>query len=297
MLQTFIAEQEERQARLKQQRAPRPKSKHAGVQCDWDNAVAPRQTSDVAVQTDFVDVMEDLREQVRNLTQIVAELAALKSQKQEDANRIRRGPLLTELLSDTLSELPEICQDSSENCSIATTETPLPGLQPPSADALTYQTLSNRETPQSSLQSPSADAFTLQPFSSSSPVINYASRAPLAVIQQNNQVDQRTYGPTNEQRRQVEAILFMGKQMSTTALACVDVLFSENELANGNTGGTFGYNKLDEHKMSYLSSMLHQKFDSPSFAGEWENVRAKIISKCRGKRRTVVKRLKQKASQ
>lgn len=62
MLQTFIAEQEERQARLKQQGAPRPKSKHAGVQCDWDNAVAPRQTSDVAVQTDFVDVMEDLRE-------------------------------------------------------------------------------------------------------------------------------------------------------------------------------------------------------------------------------------------
>ena len=84
--------------------------------------------------------------------------------------------------------------------------------------------------------------------------------------------------------------------MSTTALACVDVLFSEAELVNGNTGGTFGYNKLDEHKLGFLQSVLRQKFDSPSFEAQWENTRVKINSKCRGKRRTVVKRLKNQAS-
>ena len=82
--------------------------------------------------------------------------------------------------------------------------------------------------------------------------------------------------------------------MSTTALACIDALFSEAKLANGNTGGSFGHQKLDEHKLSYLSSALHQKFDSPSFEIQWENVKAKINSKCRGKRRTLVKWLKNK---
>ena len=83
--------------------------------------------------------------------------------------------------------------------------------------------------------------------------------------------------------------------MSTTALACIDVLFTEAELANGNTGGTFGYEKLDERKIHYLSSALCQKFDSPSFELQWEAVHAKIYSKCRGKRRTVINRLKIKA--
>ena len=51
------------------------------------------------------------------------------------------------------------------------------------------------------------------------------------------------------------------------------------------------------YKQCCRESKESKKFDSPSFAGEWENVRAKINSKCRGKRRAVVKRLKQKASQ
>ena len=85
--------------------------------------------------------------------------------------------------------------------------------------------------------------------------------------------------------------------MCTTALACTDALFSEAELANGNTAGSFGYQKLDEHKLSSLSSALRQKFDSPSFEIQWENVKAKINSKCRGKRRTLVKRLKKQANQ
>lgn len=276
MLQALIAEQEAKQARIKQQRTPKSNSKDASIQCDQKEAVAPSETSDVAVQTDFVDVMGDLKEQVKNLTQIVAELTALRSQKHRETTTIHQ-PLLTELLSDdTLCDLGEFCPDSSENSSIADAETPLPGLQQPSV-----------------VERP--DAFRYQPLSNSSPA-TYPSRAPLTVIPQNGQVNSPTHGPTDDQRRQVEAIVFMGKEMSTTALACVDVLFTESELANGNTGGTFGYAKLDEHKLNFLCSRLRQKFDSPSFVGQWQNVRVKINSKCRGKRRTVVKRLKQNAS-
>ena len=55
--------------------------------------------------------------------------------------------------------------------------------------------------------------------------------------------------PTEQQRQNVDAIIFRGMQMCTTALACVDVLFTEAELAKGNTAGTFGYEKLDERKI------------------------------------------------
>jgi len=222
--------------------------------------------------------MADLKEQVKNLAQIVAELPALKSYKQPESRTID-SPLLAELLSDdTLSDIAKFCPDSSENCSIAAIESPLPGLQ--------HHSFVERPNPQ-----------THQTLVANSSQVTYSSRPPLAAIQQNKQINTPLQGPTDEQRRRVEAILLIGKEMSTTALACVDVLFTENELANGNTGGTFGYAKLDEHKLSFLCSKLRQKFDSPSFAGQWDNVRTKINSKCRDKRRTVVKRLKQNASQ
>ena len=280
MLQMLISEQEAKQARLKQQRTPKTIQRDASIQCDRTEAATPRlrQTSDVAVQTDFMDVMQDLKEQVKNLTKIVAELTALKAHKQPEPRTIDR-PLLAELLSDDpLSDIAEFCPDSSENCSIAAAESPLPGLE--------HHSFVERPNPQ-----------THQTLVANTSPVTYSSRPPLATIQQNRPINAPQHGPTDEQRRQVDAILFMGKEMSTTALACVDVLFTETELANGNTGGTFGYVKLDEHKLSFLCSRLRQKFDSPSFAGQWDIVRTKINSKCRGKRRTVVKRLKQNASQ
>lgn len=42
--------------------------------------------------------------------------------------------------------------------------------------------------------------------------------------------------------------------MCIIVLACVDVFFIEVELVNGNIGGTFGYEKLDERKIRYLLS-------------------------------------------
>ena len=75
MLQMLISEQEAKQARLKQQRTPKTIQRDASIQCDRTESATPRlrQTSDVGVQTDFVDIMEGLKEQVKNLTQIVAD--------------------------------------------------------------------------------------------------------------------------------------------------------------------------------------------------------------------------------
>ena len=269
MLHAFLAEQEERQVRLKQQREhkkvrdpPKAKTTDASIQC----ALVQMQSADAAVQTDLSgDVVQELKEQVLNLTKIASELMTYKAQTQtiqvsEGDQNPPRGSLLTELLSDSIGDLQELCPDSYENSSAATPETPLPGVTP---------------------------RYNSSPFA-------YPPRAPLRVIQENGIVNSPPC-PTEQQRQNVDAIVFRGTEMSTTALACVDVLFTEAELANGNTGGTFGYDKLDGRKISYLSSALRQKFDSPSFESQWEAVRVKINSKCRGKRRTVIKRLKIKA--
>ena len=69
----------------------------------------------MVVQTDFVDVMPDLVEQIQHLSQIVAEMTALKPKSQENVNEGSHGSQLTELLSDSLSDITTICPDSSEN--------------------------------------------------------------------------------------------------------------------------------------------------------------------------------------
>ena len=49
-------------------------TREVAVQC-----ANSRQTSEAAVQTDIPDIMEDLKEQVKSLTKIVAELTELKA--------------------------------------------------------------------------------------------------------------------------------------------------------------------------------------------------------------------------
>ena len=73
MLNTLVAEQAEKQARLKQLRLDK-----AVVQTVQSET---RQTADAAVQTDFPDIMEDLKKQVASLTNIVAELTEFKAKQ------------------------------------------------------------------------------------------------------------------------------------------------------------------------------------------------------------------------
>ena len=79
------------------------------------------------------------------------------------------------------------------------------------------------------------------------------ARTPLATVHPNVQPPRFIrYGPTDEQRRKVECIVGLGKDLTTTALACVDALFTKEEMARGNTSGSKGFEQLDSIRMSYL---------------------------------------------
>ena len=73
--------------------------------------------------------------------------------------------------------------------------------------------------------------------------------------------------------------------------ACFDALFSDDKLANSNMSGNNGYRELDNLKLRFLMSVLRQKYESPMFLKQWEDVKSKINTRCRGKRRTVQHRL------
>ena len=101
----------------------------------------------------------------------------------------------------------------------------------------------------------------------------------------------RSHGPTDAQRTKVTTIVTKGTDMCTAVLASVDVLFTDDEMARCNTSGTKGYHRLDSGKLGFLVSVLQRKFDSPFFSGQWNQIVARIDTKCRGKRRTLIHRL------
>lgn len=260
-----MRERDEKQARLKQQRT----TKTVSIQCDRRDAL---EKSDVAVQTEFPDIMDDLKEQIRQLTKIVADLSSLKNRHQSE---VRTNQLHDEdILSDSLSDVLPFDAELSSNQPVP--ETPP---EPPS----TTQSVPLAVVNSGAMLPP----LPLPP----------SLRSPLSTIDQNAPLVQRrcsSCGPTDDHRRKVESIVSFGGNIITTAMACVDVLFSDEELANGpngNTSGSNGYQQLDELKLRFLESTLRWKFESPEFASQRESVRARINTKCRGKRRTVIRRL------
>ena len=119
------------------------------------------------------------------------------------------------------------------------------------------------------------------------------SRPALQPVDQNiTPLVSSSHGPTDEQRTKVTAIVATGTDMSTTVLACVDVLFTEDEMARCNTSGTNGFQQLDSTKLGFLVSVLRRKFDSPCFSEQCNQIAVRINTKCRGKRRTLIHRLK-----
>ena len=224
-------------------------------------------------QTEFPDVMDDLKEQIRQLTKIMADLTALKNRHQGDVpnNQLNDEDILMDSLSDVLPF------DAKLSSNQPVPETPPEGpAQPPSMTQSVPLAVVNSGA---MLQPPS-----LQP----------SLRSPLSTIDPNAPFVQRRYsshGPTDDHRQKVESIVSFGSNIITTAMACVDVLFTDEELANGNTSGSKGYRQLDELKLLFLESTLHRKFESPVFTSQWESVRTRINTKCRGKRRTVIRRL------
>ena len=71
--------------------------------------------------------------------------------------------------------------------------------------------------------------------------------------------------------------------LSTAALASVDVLFTDDEMARCKTSVTKGFHQLDNGKLGRLC---------PFFSEQWNHIAARINKKCRAKRRTLIHRLK-----
>ena len=238
-------------------------TREVAVQCENS-----RQTSETAVQTDFPDILEDLKEQVKSLTKIVAELTELKAT----------------VNPDPLDNLALICQDG--NCSDIISETP-PQVPPSavSSPLIVPEPSVHRTVPVTGQNQPLPFPMNTCP----QPQL----RSPLSTVDSNAQVlcSTLSLGPTDDQRRKVEAIVLMGTQMVPSAMACVNVLFSDEELANGNTAGSNGYRPLDNLKLRFLASVLRHKYESPMFMEQWEDIKTKINTRCRGKRRTVLRRL------
>ena len=287
MLNVLIAEQTQKQARLKELRVGQTivKTRDVSVQLE------PRKTVDAAVQTDFPDIMEDLKKQVSSLSKIVAELTQFKAK--ETATPTLPPFCDAEALSDSLiSEI--VTQDTPVVDQSLFAPEPLANDVVPATDTSNHPVNQRILVPEPSVNhavhAPVQNSF-MSLLSSRSPYPQL--RSPLSTIDSNAQVvfSSANRGPTDEQKRKVEAIVFIGTQMVTTAMACVNVLFSEEELVSGNTSGVNGYGMLDSLKLSYLESVLRQKFDSDTFRMQWEDVKNKINSRCRGKRRTVLRRL------
>ena len=267
----FLAEQTKREEHLKQrclskEKAKKP-TKEAAIQCDRQGTADSKLASEIGVQTDYsAVVMEDLREQVRQLRKIVADLTALKAR---DDRKHTSTLLLGEgILSDSLSDVVPF-----DNTDIqAALETPPPPEPVNPACFVQDPVLHNIPVSASQSQAQQPRAILSSQNNDAPP---FPMRSPLSNVNQNMQV---TYcsGPTDEQRRKVEAMVFMGSQVITTAMACVDALFTDKELANGNTSGSNGHRPLDDLKLRFLASALRQKFDSPVFTDQWGTVKARI---------------------
>ena len=102
----------------------------------------------------------------------------------------------------------------------------------------------------------------------------------------------RSHGPTDAQRTKITTIVAKGTDKRSAAIASIDVLFTDHEMARCNTSGTKGFHRLDSGKLGFLVSVLQRKFDWPFFSEQWNQIAARINTKCRGKRGTLFHRLK-----
>ncbi|KAJ7394797.1 hypothetical protein OS493_000631 [Desmophyllum pertusum] len=239
LLAEFLKEQSQKQADLKKKRSEQPKVQTAEASVQCGRSVVLKRTADASVQTDHYDVTRELKEQVQNLTEVVKQLTALKCIHQHEP-KIPSSPLFEDdqLLDTALdpalaSVIRRISQHSRR---VSANSTPV--------GANNYEDLS--------------------------PVYHHQvtlPRQPLVSVDQNIvPLTLTSHGPTDEQRRKVGAIIDLGTDLSMTALACVDVLFTDDEMAKGNVSGSKGFQQLDMSKLHFLISLLQRKFDSPSFS-------------------------------
>ena len=84
----------------------------------------------------------------------------------------------------------------------------------------------------------------------------------------------RSHSPTDAQRTEVTTIVAKGTDMCTAALASVDVLFTDDEMARCNTSGTKGFHRLDSGELGFLVSVLQKVLKKVLFTDltqTWQN--------------------------
>ena len=251
----------------------------ASVQCHI--STSPRSTADASVQTDHYDMTTELRQQILNLTEVVKQLSALKCLHQHEP-KPDTSPLFDEdsdfptLDSEAVASLMSFCSSPTV---VQTSQEPASSSIEPSE--------SQRPVPSTFRQIHRENLSPVFP-----PQVA-PTRPPLQPVDQNViPLVSSSHGPTDEQRTKVTSIVASGTDMSTANLACVDVLFTDDEMARCNTSGTKGFQQLDSAKLGFLVSVLQRKFDSTCFSEQWNQIAVCINTKCRGKRRTLIHRLK-----
>ena len=186
----------------------------------------------------------ELRQQILNLTEVVKQFTALKCLHQHESE-----PTSMPLFDDD-SDFSTL--NSKAVASLVSFYNSLP--------AQTYQktaTSSNEPTEfhcsvLSTLCQSHKENLSLV---LSSPMV--PSRPPLQPFDQNvSLIVSGSHGPTNQQRTKVTAIVAKGTEMFTAALASVDVLFTDDEMARCNTSGTKDFQQLDSGKSGFLVSVL-----------------------------------------
>ena len=248
------------------------------VQCHI--SICPHATADASVQTDHYDMTTEFRQQILNLTEVVKQLTALKCLHQHEPK-----PAALPLFDED-SDFPTLDSEAVANLMGFSSR---PTVQ-------TSQEIATSSIDPSESQRPVLSTFRPIHRENLSPVFSpqlAPPRPPLQPVDQNViPLVPSSHGPTDEQRTKVTSIVAAATDMSTAALACVDVLFTDDEMARCNTSGTKGFQQLDSAKLGFLVSVLQRKFDSTCFSEQWNQIAVRINTKCRGKRRTLIHRLK-----
>lgn len=282
----FLRERDDKQDKLKQKRTESRKV----------------QTREAATQTlisHHKEYLDDLKAQVDNLKEIVKQLTSLQQQQQQHhCHQEQRQQVPREL--EVLEQPPEqpsndIVQENQQQEEAEVQENQLSFTEElfydidepdvPLTDGLD-ETIMNITNICNENQSPAEER-------TNSPIFAPQTlRQPLREMNTLQTLQTSYFGPSEEQRRRVSNIVNLGTEISTTALASVDALFSDEELATANTSGSRGFNKLDSNKLDFLIISLQRKFGLVVFNDHWIKICERINTKCRGKRRTLVQRLK-----
>ena len=213
----------------------------------------------------------ELRQQILNLTEVVKQFTALKCLHQHESEPASM-PLFDDdsdfstLNSEAVASLLSFCS---------------------SLPAQTYQKIVTSSKESTESQHPVLSTLCQGHKENLSLVLSspmVPSRPPLQPFDQNvSSIVSGSHGPTNQQRTKVTAIVAKGTEMFTAALASVDVLFTDDEMARCNTSGTKDFQQLDSGKSGFLVSVLQRKFDSLCLSEQWNQIAARINTKCRGR--------------